>query len=260
MQNRNHLTLLIVLLVSLAFLPGCIKYKQVVTLMPDGSGKIDFSWGMRNEFVQMAEAHKQDVFAQLKPDNYEHQCKGIVAFTKPKQVKQDGFTYLTYTAYFTDINEVTVNINEEEVADDGATNKMDFGVPAKYTYKRDGDTATLTIMHGIALSVVSGPNEIPAPAEQDKAQMRLEMAGFDVSEQYIMPGTLADSPGVQIIDNKVVLQISLDDVIDSTGPIKALKDKEKITIKIKDITLGDEAVKAFKKELTAAVKAAEEKE
>ena len=86
------------------------------------------------------------------------------------------------------------------------------------------------------------------------------MEGFDLVEQYIMPGTLADSKILQIIDNTAVLHINRNDVIDGTGAIKDTKNNDKIKVVIEDITLSDKEIREFVKELDAAIKAAEHSE
>ena len=249
-----------ILLIGLAlFLPGCIKYKQTLTLMPDGSGKIHVSWGLNNQAMQMAKANNQDPFAQFKPQSYKEKCKGIVAFTEPKQVKgEDGFTYMTFNAYFKDINQVSMNMNQDKVDAQGNSSSIGFGAPTKYVYKRDGDGAMLIIEGGLALSLIA-ERKIP-DNQQEKEQMRQMMEGFDLVEQYIMPGTLADSKILQIIDNTAVLHINRNDVIDGTGAIKDTKNNDKIKVVIEDITLSDKEIREFVKELDAAIKAAEHSE
>lgn len=257
MKTRFNALLTLVLLALIAATPGCIKYKQALTLMPDGSGKVDITWAMSDQLVEMAKQQNEDPFEKLSPDNFKGQAKGIAAFTEPKREKKDGYSYLTYTAYFQDINAVSVNMNQKEENADGSTSSMDFGDPAKYTYQRDGDTATLTIENGVVMSMVSDYE--PTPEEQ-KAQMRQMMVGFEISEQITLPGTFKDVEGVTGVDNSAILRVTLDDALDGTGPLKDLKDVEKLTFTITDITVDDAAVAAFKKEMQAAVEAANDDE
>jgi len=247
--------LTILLLATTLYLPGCIKYKQVVSLMPDGSGKIELTWGLSKQMTEMAKANGEDPFENLKPEKFKSQAKGVAAFSKPERSSKDGYEYLTYNVYFEDINKLTLDMNQSKENADGSVESLDFGKPANYRYEREGETATLTIEQGVVMSMAS---EYEAPPAAEREQMRQLLAGFEINESVVLPGTFADVPGAQGVDNTIILRVTLDEVLDGSGPLEAFKDKQKMVIKINDITVTDEQVAAFKKEMQAAVKASED--
>ncbi|MFN3167819.1 MAG: hypothetical protein ACE37H_12220 [Phycisphaeraceae bacterium] len=220
-------------------LPGCIKFKQVVTVMPDGAGKIEMQVGLSDQLVAMAKQEGQDPFKEMVPSNMEGKAKGIVAYTKPKREKVAGYTYLTFSMYFRDINEVEMDAFGE-------------GEAPEFEYSRKDDTATLTITNGTVLSMLK---DYEPTEEAEKAQIKQMMAGLEFKEHYVLPGLFKDIEGVAGVDNTAKLDISLDDLIDDAGPVKALKGKDKLTFEVTDITLDDAQVNAFNKELQEAIEA-----
>ena len=257
MKIRLNTMLSLLLLVLVVAMPGCIKYKQALTLMPDGSGKVEITWGMSAQLVAMAKQEGEDPFEKLSPEGMKEQVKGIAAFTKPKRKDKDGYSYISYTAYFEDINAVKLDMNQSKEDGEGGSTSMDFGEAAKYTYKRNGDTATFTIEKGVVLSMIAEAEPTP---EDQKGQIKAMMTGFEVSEQFTLPGTFKDIKGVTGVDNTAMLKITLDDMVDGTGVLKDLKGTEKLTFTIDDITVGDEAVAAFKKEMKQAIAASKKKD
>jgi len=220
-------------------LPGCIKFKQVLTVMPDGAGKIEMKIGLSQQLVAMAKEQGEDPFKEIVPSSMEGKAEGIVAYTKPKREMVGGYTYLSFSMYFRDINDVEL---------DG----VGEGEAPEFTYTRKDDTATLTVKNGTVLSMLK---DYEPTAEAEKAQIKQMMAGLEFNEHYVLPGMFKDVEGVAGVDNTAKVDIKLDDLIDGTGPVKTLKGKDKLTFEITDITLEDEQVKAFNKELEEAVKA-----
>lgn len=244
----------LLLVVFFAVLPGCLKYTQTVTLMPDGSGKIDITMQMSPRM--MAELpHPQQPFLWFKPERVKKYAKGIAAFTEPTFGGEDGYQTMAYTVYFEDINKVFLPMNDE-TEDGGRTAGLAYTRVPDFKFVREGDTATLTCREGVFLSLAA---DYDKPEGKEVGSMRKEFKGVDITERYILPGTFADQKGVLGVDNTATLRITLEDIINDTGSLNAFKGKDAVIFEIGDITVTDDAVRAFRKEIAAAVKAAEEK-
>ena len=238
----RNLTLASLVLIATS-LTGCIKFKQTTTVMPDGSGKFDISFGISDQMMQVAQQQGEDPFAEMDPKEMSENAKGIVAFTEPVKEKKGGYTYMSFSAYFEDINEVELSGPDDE------------GDPPKYTYKRDGGAATLTVENSMIFAIVS---EHEPMAPEEKAFAAQMLAGMSFNEEYVLPGAFEDIKGVKSADNTASIELGANDMLDGTGPIKDLKDAEELVFKIGEVKEDDAALKAFKEELEAAKKEWEE--
>lgn len=239
MKKQLNLLVLACLLVLSASLTGCVKFKQTTTVMPDGSGKFHLSIGMSDQLVQMMKQQGEDPFSDLDPKNMSEDTKGIVAFTKPEKRAEGGYTYISFSAYFEDINAVEMgSLDEDEES-------------AKYTYTRDGKSATLTVENSMVLSTVAEHEPI---APEQKAIAQQMTAGMLFSEVYNLPGTFAAIKGVEADGQTATLEMTQTHMLDGTGPVKDLKGVEKLVFKIAEVNEDAEAIKAFKAELEAAKK------
>ena len=218
-------------------LTGCVKFKQVMTVMPDGSGKIDLSIGMSEQLIAMAKQQGENPFKEMDPKKLSESSKGIVAFSKPTQKTEGGYTYLSFSAYFEDANAVELG-----GPDDGAD-------PSKFAYTRDGKSATLTIDNSMLLSAV---RDYEPMAEEEKAFAAQMLAGMLFSESYVLPGAFEDIKGVEAEDNVATIEMDSDNMLNGTGPITDLEGVEKLVFKIAEVKEDEAAMKAFKAELEAA--------
>lgn len=240
MSQRVRIVLWVGLLLACG-LPGCVKLRQAVTLMPDGSGKVELRIGLSEKLVALAEEQEQDAFEKFTPEQMNELSAGFVAFTEPVKQKQGGFTYLSFTGYFRDINKLRI----EGVG-------MDDGTPSTFQYERKGDSATLRVTGGMVLSVAK-ENE---PAEEsERKQLREVMAGLELQEHFVLPGNFKTVEGVVGDGNTAKIDLSLDQILEGSGPIKTLKTRDALTFEIAEITIKPAAVDAFKQEMEAAVKA-----
>lgn len=242
-MHRIKSLAVLTLLVVLALTPGCIKFKQVVTVMPDGSGKIEMRIGLSQQLIELAKEQGEDPFKEMVPEAMAEKAQGIVAYTEPKRETQGNFSYISFSMYFPDINKVKLG-------------EMGDGEPAEFTYTREGDTAKLTIKNGTLLSMLK---DYEPSNEPEKAQLKQAMAGLAFSEHYVLPGTFKDVPGVAGVDNTAKLDLSLDNLLEGTGPIKELKGKDTLTFEVTDVTVTDDQIAAFRKEMDEAAKAWEAK-
>lgn len=228
--------LLVLLLVGLA---GCVKLRQVLTVMPDGTGKIALRYGLSAEQVAMAKESDVDPFREVLPEVMADKCAGLVAFTEPSRETRGGYTYLSYTAYFRDINQVRIN-------------GLGEGRPGRYRFTREGDSATLTVSGGTVLSLLAQHEPVP---EDERADSRKAMAGLSLHEHFVLPGKVEPVKGLTIDNGTAKLDLTLDDLLAGTGPVEALKGRDTLTLKVPQVTLDDAAASAFADELEAAVQA-----
>jgi len=227
------------LLVLTASLTGCVKFKQMMTVMPDGSGKMQLTIGLSDQMMQMAEQQGESPFDEMNPIALDKESKGIVAFTKPTKKKEGGFTYMTFSAYFEDINAVELGSPD------------DAEEPAKFSYVKQGDSATLTVEESMILSAIGDYEPI---AEEEKQFAAAMTAGMNFTEAYTLPGSFEDIKGVTATDNVATIEMTQEHMLNGTGPIEELKGTEKLVFKITEIKEDAEAMKAFKAELEAAKK------
>jgi len=238
MQCACKHTLAAVLTLTL-LLTGCVKLKQALTLMPDGSGKMQMTFALNAQLVDLAKQNKEDPFKEVVPQAMKGKAQGVVAFSEPEREEHDGFSYLTYTMYFRDINKV-------RIADLGE------GRPARYIYTREGEGATLTLTGGPILSII--PEHQPTPQEE-REQTRATMTGLSFSQTFALPGEISPIKGVRVEKNKAELLLTLEDYLAGTGPISDLKDVKSLKFELAQVKAEDAAVAAFKKELEEAVAA-----
>lgn len=233
-----------VLLAALCSLAGCVKLKQTLTLFPDGSGKAELRFDLSQKLIELAKQNDEDPFKEVLPKVMRDKTRGVVAFTEPVRTPGKDFSSMTYTVYFRDINKVRVRGFGEER-------------PTVYSYKREADSAKLTVTLGPALSKLA--NYEPTP-EEEREQVREAMQGLSFSEHYVLPGNVTAVEGFVMKDNTAKLDISLENLLQGTGPVPKLKGKKSVTLVIPKLVEDAEALEAFKKELEAAVEAYEARE
>jgi len=240
--RRAALLLLVLLLVGLA---GCVKLRQAVTVMPDGSGKIEMRFGLSPKLIDLAKENDEDPFREVLPAVMVDKTRGIAAFTEPKRSQgDDGFTYMTYTMYFRDINQVKVNGFGEDK-------------PTRYRFTKADGGATLTVTQGPALSKLSDYEPTP---EAERAQVRDAMAGLVFTERYTLPGAVEPIEGLTTQSNTAELEVTLDHLLEATGPVETLKGQRELTLTVPEFEQDEATLEAFQQELDAAVKAWQEKQ
>ena len=180
MKALCHACLLLALTLALG---GCVKFKQVWSINPDGSGKMTLTFGFSEMALQQI-PDGEDPFADL--DNPEDMMnledQGWVAFTQPQISNEGGYKYATFTGYFEDINQVTFS-------GDGGNGDMQ----ATQYALADG---TFTVSNGMLSQVIASMTDDPQMNDPaNKAFMLQMMAGMEFSESYDLPGTVTDPAG-----------------------------------------------------------------
>ena len=241
-QALKYATLGCLLAATLA-LGDCVKFRQVITVLPDGSGKIEFRMGLSEQVLALAQQDGDDPFEEMNPETLAEAARGIVAFSEPVIEEAGGYTYTTFNAYFEDINDVELV-------------QMGDGEPAEYVFQRDGDEASLVVTGGLILSMIA-EYEPSDPNEAD--QIRALMAGMSIEEHYVLPGTVGGLQGVEVDGSTVPLVITIDDLVDGKGLIETLEGTEALWIEVDGVDGFDAAaIEAFRAEMEAAIEAWEE--
>lgn len=165
-------------------LAGCLKFKEEVQVMPDGSGRIVLSvsskeTGEENK-MSMGELMSED------PDKMDKTLPGIVAMSRPVEEKKDGWTKVTVEFFFEDLNKVKL-VNE----DDGK-------VMQEFSFRREGAGHVVEFKSGAAdeLGADLGGNdaELPPEAKKQMEEMVKQMlAGFELRIGVLMPGAVTEA-------------------------------------------------------------------
>lgn len=217
---------------------GCVKYKQIVTVMPDGSGKVQYIVGFSQAMLQMAEG-EENPLDQYTPESMGEQSKGLVAFTDPVRYEEGGYSYVAFAGYFPSINDL-----ELPGPENGET-AMTFNFVAA-----DGG-ATLTVLGGTVLGMA---REFEQPEAEERQLLEQDMLkGLEIVERYVLPGDAEAIEGVTLVDNTAELKIDVDAMLDNTGPLPAMKGQESYTLEIPELSITQDQIDAFKVEMAEAI-------
>lgn len=111
------------LFLLLVVMSGCLQIKQDLTLMPDGSGKLDFSFSIKQDsYVRIIElsgwrtqarfdpvnANTEPMVLPLDPVRVGEWVTGVVAWRGLTTIKADGWIGVRGIGYFYDINQVKI--------------------------------------------------------------------------------------------------------------------------------------------------------
>lgn len=88
-----------------ALLPGCVKYKQTLTVQPDGSGKVELVFGMSDPQLALL-GPDADPFAGFSVAALAENPQGFVAFSRPRVQDRGGFRVMSFTGYFDDVSDL----------------------------------------------------------------------------------------------------------------------------------------------------------
>ncbi|HEX7899004.1 MAG TPA: hypothetical protein VF950_14670 [Planctomycetota bacterium] len=180
-------------------LGGCLKFKQEFTLMPDGSGKMQLTIATKpNPAAPVGEGGGitlQEMMSE-DPDKMGKEMPGIVAMTRPKEEKKDGWTYLTFSAYFEDFNKVAIKQGEGDDAQtmfDGKFSKQGDGFVFELFGKGAGDAA----------GPLGGADDAPPEAKaQMEAMLKQLLAGFEMKLGVKLPGAVTEISGFAVKEGR----------------------------------------------------------
>ncbi|MEM6259486.1 MAG: hypothetical protein AAGI37_14475 [Planctomycetota bacterium] len=230
------------LLLIAIFATGCIKSKQIVTVMPDGSGKIEVTLGVKELAPENPKTSALDKYT-LERMYASEMFTGIVAVTKPKRWQEADFKYVRFTIYFNDINRFAGPGGEEGRL--FATYKLtDLG--------EDGQR--LTVTGGATMSILDTAREADPLLSAIYKQKIEGYEGFHFVESFILPSEADTIKGLAMVDNTVTAETTNEDLLKGTGLLQDLKDAEAIELTYFEKSIEDSVIDAFAKEKEQAVK------
>lgn len=227
---------------------GCIKVKQQVSVMPDGSGKMTFSMGFDKAKLQQAGGGEDPTDIDM--GELSQNSAGIVAFSRPTESEKDGWKYVTFTAYFEDINKVRLGdgAGAAEGQPEGEGSKV-----ARFVMSPENDGHKLEIHNGMTSDMASnmGGGEEEMPADQ-KVMMAMMFAGFEAVEGYTMPGKVTRAEGLASTEGRTAsLAVKDSDLMDK-AKMKALGGAKVKTIVCGASEVSEAELRAFKAEIERA--------
>lgn len=195
MNSTASWSVRVALVVVALALASCIKYREVTTVFPDGSGKIEISIGGPMEEGAASGAPED-------PPTIEELARGadgIVAWSEPVTEDRDGFRFFRLTAYFDDLNQVRLYRNEE-----GEERRA---WKTFHWEAREGGGYRLVVED--AMWQEAGAQESQPVPEEQRDMMRQMMRGFEWTMRIVMPGTVGEVEGFQR-DGDRALEAKLD--------------------------------------------------
>lgn len=217
---------------------GCVKVKQIVTVMPDGSGKLEFTFGVSQMLAAQA---GEDPLEEFTLENMMEEGglpQGVVAMTEPTRWEDGGYDYVSFTMYFDDINEVS--------APEGDAGEM-F---ANYEFVSGDGGCTLTVRDGMMQQMMA---DYEKPGPDEIAMMGQMLEGMEMVEHYVLPGEAEAIDGVTMIDNTADITVTKDNIVNGDGPIEALQGMGPLELVVAENTLDQDTIDAFADELAQAI-------
>lgn len=206
----------------------CYGYRDHLTVMPDGSGKIDVACSM--------ERAADDDWEYLKIVRC---IRGAAAFTAPKVHWKDGWSHLSFTAYFEDINRLAYN---EGGPDKKCARGHDECV--HFALARDGEGFVLTMEDWIF-------SKMPFPDRSDWEEIRKESQNVVIRE-VTLPGKVTKVEGFQKTESRQVTYERSPKTIGNLEAAVKWPAADKRRIECGKSEIADADVAAFRKELEAA--------
>jgi hypothetical protein len=233
------------LLALLAF-SGCMKVRQELLVMPDGSGRLMLTFAMKSSGETAAFTEKELMSGD--PDEITDKVHGLAAMSRPTMDKKDGMIRIRMTAYFDDINAL-------KFMDDGE------GAKAKpkqeFVFVREGETCTLEIKGNLLADNTPEREPLDPGIEKEMLKQREEMfkatfAGFEFRHDVKMPGKIMVADGFQSKEDRVASYIVGEKDLQRLTDQRKINaaDRFKVTCGKSDVTDREKA--DFRKELETA--------
>jgi hypothetical protein len=244
---------------------GCLKFKDHTVLLPDGSGKVRLTIGMKTSMLALAgQGAKEaggDSDADLAPDVDElrKDFEGFTAFSEPVKETQGDWTTFTFAGYFEDANKVRIWKSADE--DEGGERKVMLSL--KLT--KEGEGFVLEQSAGMLdeLDDLGGDDDPDLPPEAQKAakdmakaMMKGMMEGLEIGSSVEMPGKILKAEGHEMPKEGRVAgtTVTLDDLLDDEKA-KKLKERKSTKVWCGKSEVTPEQTKAFRDEMTKAKEA-----
>lgn len=233
-------------LLLLPVLSGCMKIRQELVVMPDGSGRLTFTFAIPAK-GDASKFTEQELMSG-DPDELTDKIRGLAALTKPTLEEKGAVVKITMTAYFDDVNAL-------KFMDDGEGDKAKPKV--QFSFKKDGETFGLEIQGNLLADddpkrLDAAPLNDPELEKQREQLFKAMWAGFELRQDVKLPGTVTVVDGFQSKEGRVAVYAVGEK--DLQKPADQKKVNQALHFKAacgKSEVTADEAA-AFRKELEAA--------
>ena len=265
----------VLLAVSAVLLTGCIKSKQVTTIMPDGSGKMVFRIGFNAKAIEqftggmgggmgggdtggLEVTDPTDVKLEDLGENFE----GFVAFTMPvEEVGSDGWKYTSFTGYFEDINKVRLfnDAAPETVEGEEAPERKAVG---SFTFTQTDDGGYLLTSKNMLTpggagdlgdqAPPDGAEEMEGMSEMIMGMIKPMLKGMELVVAFNMPGEVKEMTGLTEKSGRdATFKFSGDDVMKPTD-LDKMKEEQTFKVVCGPSQVTSEQIASFKAELLEA--------
>jgi hypothetical protein len=235
-MNGSDRLLLAPLLLLLGF-SGCMKVREELVVMPDGSGRLvltlTLARGEAGRFTQ------QELMGG-DPDDMLEKVRGIAALTRPTL----NDNVLRMTAYFDDINALKFM---DEGEGDKARPKQEFA------FRREGETFVLEIGGNLlADEVPERNNGDPELVKQRDEFFKAMFAGFEFRQDVRMPGKVTAVEGFQGREERVASYVVGEKDLQKVADQKKINDVRRFKASCARSEVTDAEAAEFRKELEKA--------
>lgn len=247
--------------------PACIKVKYIITVYPDGSGKLVSETQIPMDPVEVAlelmsglagdeegeEVDMEVLVEKLLFDSLKERAKGLVAWSRIEREKtEEGETINRFTGYFDDINKLRFTQGEGE----SGFEHFSFARLEDGSYEF---TALIT-MDESPFPMPDGPvtEEKKEEARQQMKAMGGAIAeGLEITYTVRMPGETLEAEGVEVEGRQGKFGLDLDTLVDRLiDSIGGEQEKGKVIPvgKVRSGAGGDlaEEMAAFREEMEKA--------
>ncbi len=204
-------------------LTGCVKFKQVLTVNPNGSGKMELNVAISEQMLAMA-GPDQDPFEDFTIEEMiDEEENGFVAFSEPEVGQENGYKTMKVTGYFEDINQVVF----ENGDNDDAGGDADQAQATTYVFA-DG---TLTVSKPMLAQMTADMDTEEMTDPQMMPMIAPMLQGMEIKEEIHVPGAVQEAGLMTADGNKAELTIDAQMILGGqTELIEQLQGTEEITV------------------------------
>jgi hypothetical protein len=221
---------------------GCMKVREELVVMPDGSGKIvlHFAIKTKGEAAKFTEAE----LMSGDPDEIEDKVRGLAALTRATMQEKDGIVHLQMTGYFDDIN---------------ALKFMDEGEGAKakpkqeFSFRREGEAFVLEIKGNLLSDdAPERGGKDPDLVRQRDEFFKAMFAGFEFQQDVKLPGRITGVEGFQTRADRTATYLVGERDLQKTSDQKKINDLVRFKVSSARSEVTEAEAAEFRKELEKA--------
>lgn len=226
----------------LLWLPGCVKYKQLLTVEPDGSGRMELVMGMSLARLAQLPAG-DDPFAALSIASLANNPQGFVAFSEPRAEDRDGFRVVSVTGYFD-------NVNDLGFAGGVGADAEGFDI---VTYRFEPGRLTVNRPLSGQAAAAFGASPIDLSDPELRRVLAVEMIGLEFVESFAVPGQITDAGPLAVNGREARAGVAGDAALNRYQEAIAAADQlDRVVIEFEPAEWSPEAQAAWKAELADA--------